>query len=136
MMHYCFPIPHDGLDFLKGQAAMQGPHTKQCHLARSFGGWATSVGMLGIALQLGSQKLYPVSALQRFLHKAAFPMYVLHQVVVVSLAEFLIFGLASPVVVKLAVLTSCTLLSTAGLYQLTCSLPLFPQVVYGVPFKS
>ena len=114
---------------------MQGSNKRECNVARGIGGWTTSAGAVGLALQLGSQKDYPATTLQRFLRRAAFPIYILHQVVVVSLAEFPVFGLRLSVLGKLATLTSLTTTVSAGLYQLTYFLPLLPQLIYGASFK-
>ena len=112
---------------------MQDGSRRRCDISRAAGGWGTSVGAMGLALQLGSRS-YPMTALQKCLQKAAFPVYCLHQVVVVSLAEVFVFKLRSSVAMKVCILAAFTNLISVVLYKVACTAPVLPQIGFGVSF--
>ncbi len=102
-------------------------------MARALGSWGVSVGSVGLALQLGSQKSYPATGLQISLRQNAFAIYVLHQVVVVFLAEVFVIGLDLSVAWRVGILTSLTCLVSVGLHKVICAVPLLPHIVFGTP---
>lgn len=115
---------------------MQDSDTMFCHLSRAGGSWASSLGYLAICLKRGSLTSRTLSSIPKTFQKAAFPVYIVHQVILVALAEFLILRHSLPVPIQLPLLTILGFVLSWLAFIVIMAAPLLPQIIFGEPFMQ
>lgn len=88
------------------------------------------MGLLGKALQHDLGLIKPDGPLA-FLQKKAFPVYIVHQVVLLLIAEYCVFHIGTSIAFQLGLLIILGFVVSLGLVIVIEQLPLIPQLVLG-----
>ena len=125
-----YPVP-------KLWSGLQGIQSVFYHLMTALGACGCAAGILGWALR--GPPLLSRGKWARTLNmfqQAAFPVYVLHQVVLIVVAEYFALHLPLGAHSQLVVLILVGFSASIVLYALTNALPVFPYLAFGRSWKG
>lgn len=103
----------------------------------ALGSWGCAAGILGWAIQGPPLKSKgKVARILNALQGMAFPVYVLHQVVLVAVAEYFVLHLPLGPHGQLVLLILIGFTLSVALYALMSAVPVLPHVAFGWSYPS